>query len=210
MYYTLMQCLRLVLFFYDIGIYEEAVGDIKEITEDDYFELALRGISSVAPLYDMEELGEDHCCGGHVVHHFSDPAIPEYYRLCRLYEYKHSITPEENPYVVEADKHYILCLNNTNGEFATNFDDEKHPKEIWVETCPERYAYEHEIIELVHEVLAFFRAKVEDLRAELLRGPVIWLPALPPHKAPVPDASAKPKRVRKPRIKPCETVKKAS
>lgn len=181
MYYFLIQCLRLVKLFHEIGI-KKTVGDIGEITEDDYLELALRGLEHVAPDYMQEELGDDVCCGGHVMHWFSDPAVPEYYRLCRLYEFKHSITPEENPYVTAADDFYVFCLNQTSGGFNSNYDDERHPRAIWIETCPERCDNEYEIIVLVHNVMEYYKATLETLRAELLRGPLVFLPALPEHK----------------------------
>jgi hypothetical protein len=181
MYGMLMYSLRMVKMFHDIGIYDKAAGNIKEIDEDDYYELVLNGLANVAQYYEAEELGEEHCCGGHVVHHFSGPVIPEYYRLCRLYEFKHSIAPEENPYVQRADDYYCWCLNNTHGDFASNFDNEGHPREIWAETCPEHNTCEYELIELVHDVLEFYRAEVQTLRAELRSGPTVWLPALPPH-----------------------------
>jgi len=202
MYYNLIYCLQLLKMFHDIGIYEGAAGDIKEITGDDYYELILRGFESVAPAYEMEELGEEVCCGGHIRYHFSDPSLVEYYRLCRLYEFRQSISPEDNPYVIKADNYYVSCLENTSGAFGSDYDDERHPKEIWIETCPEREAYEHEIIELVHNVMEFYRSEVETLRAELLRRPVVWLPALPPHIGS--------KRRRKPSTKKGKALKKAA
>jgi len=181
MYFFLMQCLRLLKFLHDIGIYDETVGDIKKISGDDYPELVMLGLENVAPIFNMEELGEEHCCGGHIVYHFSDPALLEYYRLCRLYEFKHSITPEENPYVIKADDFFVSCLEYTKSEFGCDYDDIKHPRGIWIETCPERYAYEQELIGLVYDMMEFYQTEVEALRAELLKGPVVYLPALPGH-----------------------------
>lgn len=203
MYATLMYCLRLVKMFHDIGIYEKAAGDIQEISEDDYYELALRGLEYVAPVHSVEELGEDVCCGGHVMYHFSDPALLEYYRLCRLYEYKHAITPDENPYVKKADDYYIRCINHTDGDFGTNFDNQEHPREIWIETCPERYTCEYALIELVYGVLEFYRNEVKSLQAELMKGPMVWLPALP-------ASQQKPARPKKPRAEKSSVLRKAS
>jgi hypothetical protein len=201
MYFFLMQCLRLLKKFHEIGIYEKAAGNIREIAEDNYYELALRGLEHVAPIYGIEELGEDVCCGGHVVHSFSDPAMPEYYRLCRLYEYKHSIAPNENPFVSKADEYFIECLNQTTGDFGSDFDDPEHPKALWIETCPERRACEFGLIDLVHGLMGFYRSEVESLRLELLRGPFVYLPALPEHK--------KPAKAKKPRKKAGVPLKKA-
>ena len=211
--YDLIHCLRLVKLFHDMGIYEDAVGDIKEIAEGDYYELIMRGFSAVAPAYEAEEPGDEHGCGGHTIHHFSDPALVEYYRLCRLYELKHALPPERNPYMALAENHYITCLNSTNGDFGSNYDDEKHPTEIWIETCPEWYVYEDELIELVHDVLEFYRNEVETLRTDLLTSPIMWLPALPPHsKAPrigVKAAGRARKRRKKPGARKGKALKKA-
>jgi hypothetical protein len=158
-------------FFHDIGIYEKAAGDIESITEDDYYEIFLRGIACVAPVYEQEELGEDVCCGGHIMYHFSDPAIPEYYRLCRLYEYKHSVTPEENPYVQKADAFYSSCCDHTDGDFGAGYNDDVHIREIQIEICPERAVNEYELLLLVYDVLEYYRREAVTLKNELMRGP---------------------------------------
>ena len=177
--FELIRCLRLVKFLYDIGIYDKAVGKISEIGEDDYYELALLGLEHVAPVFDLEELGDDVCCGGHALYSFSDPAIPEYYRLCRLYEYKHGIAPEENPYVKDADNHLSGCVQYVSSDFGLYYNDDVHIRDIRIEVCPERPVDERELIELVYATLEYYRCGVETLRAELLSGPVVWLPALP-------------------------------
>jgi hypothetical protein len=180
-----MYSLRLLKLFHEIGIYKEAVGGIKEITDDDYYELALNGIACVSSYYEAEQLGEDVCCGGHVVHHFSDPAMVEYYRLCRLYEIKHSVTKATNPYVTKADRYYISCLEYARGNFGTDYNNEDDPKEIWIETCPESCLCEYEVVEFIHDMMEYYRNEVETLRTDLLTSPIVWLPALPPHvKAP--------------------------
>jgi len=184
MYYELMRSLHLLKLFHDIGIYDKAVAGIRDISGDDYYELVLLGLEHVAPYFEREELGEEHCCGGHVVYHFSDLAMLEYYRLCRLYEFMHGIPPEKNPYVIDANNYYSRCYFSTYGDFATNYDDEEHPRGIWVETCPEQYISEHDVIELIHEVLEYYRKGLDRLSAELSEGPPVWLPALPPHVGP--------------------------
>ena len=199
-YCELMRCLRLLKCLHSIGIYEKAVGNIKEISEDDYNDLAFRGMEHVAPIFEMEELSEDICCGGHTVYQFSDPAVPEFYRLCRLYEHRHGIEPGKNPYVVEADDLYSELYRSAPSYFGAGYNDEVHIRELWIETCPERPLDERDIIELVHEMLEFYRSKVETLRSELLRGPVVYLPALPEHK----------KQTKKPRKKAAKPLKKVS
>lgn len=203
LYYELMHSLRFVKFLHDIGIYEESMKGIREISEDDYYELALRGLSSVAPVFEIEELDEDVCCGGHVVYHFSDPAIPEYYRLCRLYEHKYGIAPKENPYVKAADNYFVRQYDSCcYSDFGAYYHDEVHVREICIEICPERPVEEWELIELVYDMLEYYRREAETLRAELLRGPVVWLPALPEHKRQT--------KAKKPRKKADKPLKKAS
>jgi len=201
-YFGIIRCLRFVKFLYDIGIYDEAVGDIQEIGEDDYYELAIRGLENVAPIFGVEELGEDVCCGGHVIYHFSDPDIPEYYRLCRLYEHKHGIGPSDNPYVKKADDFYNDLCAHSYSDFYAGYNDDVHIRNICIETCPERPFDEKEVIELINYLLEYYRSEVETLRAELLTGPIVWLPALPEHKE-----APKTKKTRKKADKP---LKKAS
>jgi len=181
-FYELTRCLRFLKFLYDTGIYEKAVGNIREISEDDYFELALRGLDNAAPVFEVEELGDDVCCGGHTVYHFSSPDIPEYYRLCRLYEYKHGILPFENPYVIRADKTFTELCGNMCSDFGAGFNDDIHVREILIEICPEYPVYEEELIELVHGMMEYYKTGLTRLRAELQKGPVVWLPELPPHR----------------------------
>jgi len=195
-YAPVIYSLRLLKLFHEIGIYEYAADDIEEIGEDDCYDIAMRGLENVAPLYDIEELGEDCCCGGHVLHCFSDPAMPEYYRLCRLYEHRHSITPEENPYVAKADDRYGILLCHVGGSFASDYDDERHPRWIWIETCPEHYTSEYDMITLVHGMMEFYRTESAALQAELQKGPPVWLPALPPHTD-EPECEAKPRAKKK-------------
>ena len=179
--YQLINCLRLLKLLHSIGVYEKAVGSIQEITEDDYYELALLGLEHVAPVFDVEELGDEVCCGGHTVYHFSDPAIPEYYRLCRLYEHKHGIEALIDPYVIKADEMFRHFCNDAVSSFGACFNDEVHIRELLIEICPEQLADEMEIIEIIYNMLGFYRIEVERLRSELLSGPMVWLPALPPY-----------------------------
>ena len=202
MYYELMRCLRLLKFLNDIGIYEKAVGNIRTISEDDYYELALCGMEHVAPEFYAEELGEDVCCGGHIAYHFSDPAIPEFYRLCRLFEYKHGISPERNPYAAKADDAFTHYCMYTNSSFGVRYNDEVHVREIIIETCPEYLFEEIEVIELIYCMMEYYRSELETLQAELQSGHAIWLPALPAHK--------KQLKTRKPRKKAVKPLKKAS
>jgi hypothetical protein len=205
MHYWLIRCLHLLKFLFDIGKYDDCVSGIREICEDDYLELALRGLEHVAPVFHVEELGEDVCCGGHTMYYFSDPAIPEYYRLCRLYEHKHGVAPEENPYVKNADDALISYYYGISSDFGISYNDDIHVREICIETCPERPVDEWEIIELIHNTLEYYRSEVETLRAELLKGPVVWLPALPEHIGQAKAAS----RAKKQRKKVDKTIKKA-
>ncbi len=182
MLYGLILGLRMLKFFHDIGIYEQTVGGMRSIECDDYALLFRDGAEYVAPIYDEEYLGEDVCCGGHIVYRFSDPAMPEYYRLCRLYEYSHSIIPEKNPYVKKADDWFSSCIRNTAGHFWAGYDDEKHPRMIMFEICPEHPFCEYEFLVLVYDMMEFYRREVITLKNELARCPPALLPALPPPK----------------------------
>jgi hypothetical protein len=201
MYYELVYALRMVKFFYDIGVYEQAVGNIRSIGEGDYLELFLRGVEHVATIFDIEELGAEVCCGGHTLYHFSDPALLEYYRLCSLYEHKYSLTPEENPYHKKADDYFTRSCNNVSSHFWAGYDDDRHPREIRFETCPDYPFYENEFLVLVYDIMEYYRREVVTLQNELSRGPAVLLPALPA-----------PKRRRRKRRRPelNKTLQKAS
>ncbi len=179
MYYELVFGLQILKLFHDIGIYEKAAGNIRKIGEEDYMELFLIGIEHVAQIYDIEELGEEVCCGGHTVYHFSDPALLEYYRLCRLYEYRESVTPQENPYVIAADRYFVSRLNSTEGNFGAYYNDNVHIREICLEVCPEHPIDEYEFLVLVYDTMEYYRREVVALQSELARGPMVMLPALP-------------------------------
>lgn len=192
--YYMIQSLRIVKFFYDIGQFDEALKFVTWIHDEDYGELFLNGIGSLAPMFEVEELGEEVCCGGHTLYHFSDPAMTEYYRLSRLYEYKHSIAHENNPYFIKADEHFIECCRYTNGNFGACYDNDDHPREIQIETCPERPLDELELLICIHDVMEFYRNEVIELHKELMRGPMVWLPALP---APKPEKKKRKRRKQK-------------
>jgi hypothetical protein len=181
-YYELMRCLRFLKSLHDFGIYYKTVGNIQKISEDDYYELVLRGLEHAAPIFGVEELGQDVCCGGHVVYHFSSPDILEYYRLCRLLEYQRGIEPKDNPYIVRADESFTNSCRNACSDFGACFNDDTHVREIQLEVCPECMVYEEELIEVVCEMLEFYHSELEKLRAEFLGKPLVWLPALPAHK----------------------------
>ena len=201
-YYELTHCLRFLKFLNDIGIYENAVGNIERISVDDYYELALRGLEHVAPEFYAEELGEDFCCGGHTAYHFSGPAIAEFYRLCRLYEYKHGVAPDDNPHVRRADKALSSFYMQIGGNFGIGYNDDVHIRELIIEICPEHPYDEMEIIWLVRRTLEYYRNELETLQAELQNGPAVWLPALPPHKKQI--------KTKMPRKKAEKPLKKAS
>ena len=180
--YYIIQALRIVKFFHDIGKFEDAMKHYTWIESDDLPELFMNGMQYLAPFHESKDLGEDVCCGGHYQYRFSDPALIEYFRLCRLYELRHSITPKDNPYVKKADDDFVECCKNVGGDFGAYYDNDDHPREVQFETCPERPVDEFEFMVCIHNVLEFYRKEVKTLQKEMMRGPMVFLPALPAPK----------------------------
>lgn len=197
-FYTLMDLLKLVIFFHDIGIYHKVCAGMKEITEDHYYELMELGLEHIAPIFerdqiaegedgntvyasevDYEEMDESHW---HELRLFSSPDMLEYYRLCRLYELQRGIKPENNPYVKSASSNYSMCLNYISGNYFAAFDSEIHTSRLWIEYCPEDYGPQIDLIYCIYDVLSFYSENLNDLRRELLKGPFVFLPGLPAPK----------------------------
>lgn len=185
-YYVLLELLSLLKFLYSIGQYEDICRYISEISEDDYFELTLLGLEAVAPFFDRAEIGncEDFEDGEdighfHDLYFLSSPEMKEYYRLCRIYEYKHGIEPEDNEFVKSADNHYSWCMSRTEGQFYPFFDDDIHTTALKIEICPDYYSPQPDLIYAVHETLEFYKDNLNKLRRELLQGELTFLLMLP-------------------------------
>jgi hypothetical protein len=189
--------LSLMKFFHDIGRYEDAFGEINEITEGDYGELIRLGMEHIAPIFDEDEiidgedgkpvfgsqlddaareaLEDDHW---HELQTFSSPDMLEYYRLCRLYEYKYGIEPRDNKYVIAADIHYCYRLRCVSGSFVAAFDSDRHTTKLWFEFCPEDSYYNIDLIRCIHETLQFYSEHLNEIRRDLMDGPLVYLPML--------------------------------
>jgi hypothetical protein len=187
--------LEMLKYYHDIGIYGNVVRNAKEISEDDYFEFAEYGLEFVAPDFAFEEISfddnhdpvsedepestySDHV---HSLYRFGSPEMREYYRLCRLYEHREHISPEENPFVRKADAHCSVCANAIPGYLWIGFDD-VHTRELQVEICPDECFVSIDLIEAVHNILEYYGEHVSDIRLELGKGPPVFLPALPAPK----------------------------
>lgn len=199
-FYDLINVLHMLKRYHDIGIYDAVVREAEFISEDDYYEFAELGAEHVAPIFDFEDvplnemthesLIEEECAEQdiyldahyHRVYSFSSPEMREYYRLCRLYEYREKIEPEANPFVRRADSYYCQCLRMTNGYFGAGFDCEKHTTKLMIEVCPDEYMIQCDLIEALHDTLEYYKEHLNALRLELLKGPPVFLPALPAPK----------------------------
>jgi hypothetical protein len=188
--------LEMLRYFHEIGIYEAVVRGTEEITFDDYYEFAELGLELAAPEFDFERvpLGDnceplaenepraEYCEHYHLLYRFGSSELREYYRLCRLYEHRESITPEQNPFVQKADDYYCTCASAVNGYLWMGFDDDCHTSELVVEICRDEYYPTLELIEAIHDTLEYYKEHVIDIKLELLKGPPVFLPALPAPK----------------------------
>jgi hypothetical protein len=188
--------LKTLCFFRDVGIYNAATEGIQTLEGDDFYELLERGLDAAAPIarrdevpmgdFDTplpegpedEEIYED-CDHFHSVLHYSSPAMQEYFRLCRLYEYREGICPKDNPFVGFASDAYEKAIRMTSGQFGASFNDDTYTTELLIETCPEWCYDPMEIIQAVVETLKFFDENLPVLARELAKSPFLFLPELP-------------------------------
>jgi hypothetical protein len=192
----ILYLLEMLRYFHAIGIYDAVVRDTEEITANDHFEFADLGLELAAPDFRFEEvpLDDDHeplaenetemeCCGHwHLLYRFGSPEMREYYRLCRLYEHRESIEPEENPFVQKANDYYCLCADAVDGYIWVGFDDDRYTSALLVEICPDEYYTSLELIKAVHDMIEYYKEHLCDIRLELTNGPPVFLPALPAPK----------------------------
>jgi hypothetical protein len=195
---SMLGLLEMLKYYHDIGIYDNVVRGVKEVREDDRYEFADRGLEFVAPYFDFEQvpMGNDHeilsdaeaeeyeeyCEHWHAMYRFSSPEMREYYRLCRLYEHRERISPEENPFVRRASLHCAECARAISAYLWFGFDCELHTRELLVEICPDEYCVSLELVRAVHDALAYYGKHVRKLALELKKGPPVHLPALPAPK----------------------------
>ena len=201
-YETLLDILRLVKFFHSIGVYESVCYGMYELTENDYYELIQLGLENVAPIYTEEQIGmtdnEEPAAMGeeteyfdehyHTLQTFSSTEMQEYYRLCRIFEYSHGIEPEDNTFVKAAENHYINCLRLVEGYFGADFDDDRRTTKLIIETCPENWWSEIDLMHCLHDTLEFYRENLGKLRLEILKGPAVFLAQLPAPKGELQNA----------------------
>ena len=198
-YEYLMYTLRILKLFHDLGIYAAVTGGMNEVTEEDFYELADLGIENVAPIFRRDEVSMDEEENQmteealaqaeaqnqyyeghyHTIYRFSSPEMKEYYRLCRLYEYREGLEPKDNPYVNEADGHFIKWARSVSGYLWIGYDCDFHTTELVTETCPEEGYDQIDLIMAIHRTLQFYKDNLGRLKREINRNPFIFLPALP-------------------------------
>jgi len=190
----LVDTIDLLKLFYDIGIYDDVTRQIIDVNGDDFYELQLIGLDCVAPInyyYSVEEFRREYpnssfadtdAYDDNNIQLFSSPEMLEYYRLCRLYEYREGIEPENNPYVIAADKFFKDIFRYTRTYFGADFDDNRYTRMLFIETCPECEYDMVEIIELIHDMLTYYTEQLPNLATDIRLGRFTFLPELPAHK----------------------------
>ena len=187
----ILEAIDLLKFYFDIGIYDDVTSNIKKIDGFDNYELELIGLECVAPISTGYTAPEFHLVYKNIeiddfyednyIQLFSSPEMLEYYRLCRLYEYREGVVPEDNPYVVAADRYYRDVLRCTQSYFGAGFDDDHYTQMLLIETSPESEYEIKEIIELIHDMLTYYTEQLPKLDRDLKLGKLTFLPELPAH-----------------------------
>ena len=195
----LIEILWMLKTYHDAGIYDVVVRGTETITEDDYYEFSDLGLENAAPLTTRKEFIYDNESDEwiamrnldnfdgyeeeypHNFYTYSSPEMREYCRLCRLYEYREGIPPEQNPYHRRAHTHAAMYMRRV-GNVWIGFTDDDSGNEMYVETSSEMGYDAAEVVNCIHHVMAYYRENLNALRLELLRGPWVFLPALPAAK----------------------------
>lgn len=194
-YDFIIETLKLLRFYSDIGIYDAVVGESNIINDADYYEFELAGLDHVAPISSKHFVGDEyedenapdegeffHSGCLHTVYYYSSPEMIEYYRLCRLYEHREGIEPDENPYVKAADAHYIAGFQMCDGYFGFGFDSERYTHNLIIELCPENEYNARDIVAFIHSTLKYYAERLSSLERDIRLGKLVWLPELPAHK----------------------------
>ena len=201
-YESTMYVLRALKLFHDIGIYAAVTNGMHEVAEGDFYELTELGIEHVAPVFQSEEVPmderenqmsdeefaqaveQDQYYDGHYhyIYRFSSLEMKEYYRLCRLYEHRERLEPKDDPFVLEADRHYTGWAQSVSGYLWMGYNNDIHPTELVAESCPENGYDQIDLILAIHETLEFYKNNLDHLRREISQDPFIFLPALPAPK----------------------------
>ena len=192
---ALVYTLHILRTFYEYGIYDDIVSCIEELDENDYCELEMSALEYIAPEYERDEIPMDFdeipmsaedmadediyadCSHWHTVYRFSGPEMREYYRLCRLYEYREGIAPQENPYVSGAEAHYISLLRHTSSGFAADFDSDSTTTKLIFETCQDSSYESMELVTTVGEMMKYYKEHLPEITRDIMCGPPVFLPA---------------------------------
>ena len=190
----IVDMIDLLKLYYDIGIYDAITQHVVHVSEDDFFELQLIGLEYIAPigyrcsveefklLYRNTVFADTYAYDENDIQLASSPDMIEYYRLCRLYEHREGVEPEQNPYVVAAENYYKETLRATDSYFGAGFDDDHHTTMLYIETCPDCEYSVIEIIELIHDMLMYYTRQLPKLERDIRFGKFTFLPELPAYK----------------------------
>lgn len=195
---SLINMLHILKACHQAGCYEQVVRTAETMDEGDYLELEMLALEHVAPIYDEDELfydfENDTWISGddlprteetnidyespHRMHYFSSPEMLEYYRLCRVYEWREGIPPESNRYVHSAEA-FLRRNFYRNNTVWYGLDEGDHPGHFYTEATSD-YGYDTAVlVEDLSDMLMYYKDKLPALKLELAKKPA-FLPMLPP------------------------------
>lgn len=102
-------------------------------------------------------------------YYFSDPAMMEYYRLCRAYCGRFGVSLKDNPYMNEASAYVHRMLRWIDGNFGYTLQTKiNHEWASGIVAGYDEYFYSHtELIEALLYIFDFYKNGVETLKAAL-------------------------------------------
>ena len=195
--WLLFRVIELLKLYHDIGICETVLRTTAQITGEHWYEFAELGLECVAPVTWEDELFYvdqtqswvtaqelDQLCLESDNYptrliYFTSPEMQEYTHLCRLYERREGIRPEDNPFEHRVRRHAQLHCGYVINAWLGFSDD---VIALVTEISPEDYFDPVELITNIYNILMFYPDHLWELRLAILSGLVSFDLALPAPK----------------------------
>ena len=173
--------LRCALLLHDYGRLDEVIAAGCTELQDDFLELWYEAIG-----HTMDCIYSDYLDAYELnIWYFSDSAMMDYYRLCRVYSRGHRMKLKDNPYMAMAEDAVESSM-----EFGTTYGygwrlqtgvGHKWASGIVFRSDCQFYG-EYLLLCALFEIQDWYQRACYRLRSVLLEERLLWLPALPAHQ----------------------------